>query len=130
MIQYIKFGLNPSFLSRYNMRARYSGQNWTFQRAGVTLKIRSRSPKSYMYQLFTTSQQCIYASLIKIHPLVKKIDCRKGLFLQSVNDGDLENKVKVTQNLSDSLLCHSDTIYKGWRKSICSKDNMQECYFC
>ena len=37
----------------------------------VTLKIRSRLPKSN--QLFSPSQQCIYASLLKIHVLVQKI---------------------------------------------------------
>ena len=36
----------------------------------VTLKIRSRSPKSN--QLFPPSQQCIYPSFVKIHPLVQK----------------------------------------------------------
>ena len=37
----------------------------------MTLKIRSRSPKSD--QLFNSSQQCIYANLGKIHQLVQKI---------------------------------------------------------
>ena len=41
----------------------------------VTLKMRSRSPKCY--QLFPPSQPCIYASLVKIHPLVQKILRRK-----------------------------------------------------
>ena len=44
---------------------------WTFQSAGVTLKIRSRSPKSNL--LFPSSQQCVYASLVEIHPLAQKI---------------------------------------------------------
>ena len=44
---------------------------WTFQSAHVTLKIRSRSPKSS--KLFSFSQKCIYASLVKIHKLVQKI---------------------------------------------------------
>ena len=43
----------------------------TFQSAGVILKIRSRSPKSNHQFLF--SQQCIYASLIKIYQLAQKI---------------------------------------------------------
>ena len=43
---------------------------WTFQSASVTLKIRSRSPKSDL--LFPFPQQCIYASLVKIHLLVQK----------------------------------------------------------
>ena len=37
----------------------------------ATLKIRSRSPKSN--HLFLPSQQCIHASLVKIHPLVQEI---------------------------------------------------------
>ena len=41
----------------------------------VTLKMKSRSPKSN--QLFPPSQPCIYASLVKIHPLVQKISHRK-----------------------------------------------------
>ena len=43
----------------------------TFQSAAVTLKIRSRSPKSN--QLVPFSQQCIYASLVKIYQTVQKI---------------------------------------------------------
>ena len=41
----------------------------------VTLKMRSRSPKSN--QLSPPSQPCICASLVKIHPLVQKISRRK-----------------------------------------------------
>ena len=36
----------------------YFGQNMTFQSAGVTLKIESRSPKSNV--LFPFSKQCIF----------------------------------------------------------------------
>ena len=39
----------------------------------MTLKIGSRSPKSY--QLVPPSQQCICASLVKIRPSVQKITC-------------------------------------------------------
>ena len=42
-----------------------------FQSAGMTLKIRSRSPKSNL--LFPFSQQYIFASLVKIRLLVQKI---------------------------------------------------------
>ena len=45
------------------------------QSAAVTLKIRSRSPKSN--QLVPCSQQCFYTSLVKIHLLVQKITQRK-----------------------------------------------------
>ena len=44
---------------------------WTFRSAHVSLKLRSRSPKSN--QLFPSSQQCIYASFVKIHQPVQKI---------------------------------------------------------
>ena len=44
--QYIEIGQNPLFGSRDNMRKPYFGKNLTFQSTGVTLKIRSRSPKS------------------------------------------------------------------------------------
>ena len=37
----------------------------------MTLKIRSRSPKYDL--LFYSSQQCIYASLVQIHPLIQRI---------------------------------------------------------
>ena len=40
-------------------------------KCAVTLKMRSRSPKSN--QLVPPSQQCIFASLVKIHQLVQKI---------------------------------------------------------
>ena len=59
------------FNSRDIIQTPYFGQNLTFQSAPVTLKIRSRSPKSN--QPFPSSQQCIYASLVKIHRLVQKI---------------------------------------------------------
>ena len=60
-----------------------------------TLTIRSRSPKSS--QLFPSSHQCIYASLVKIHPLVQKI--RHGNHISNISKCccDLENKVKVTK---------------------------------
>ena len=49
----------------------------TFQSAGVTLKIRPRSPKN---QLFPFSKQWIYASLVKIRQLVQKIMHRNHIF--------------------------------------------------
>ena len=72
MIQYIKFDLRIQCMVHCcNRRKPYFGQNLTFQSAGMTLKIRSRSPKSK--QLILHSQQCIYKSFVKIHPLVQKI---------------------------------------------------------
>ena len=76
MIQYIKFGQNPSFSSNDSKWKHKFGQNLKFRSAGVTLKIRSRSSKSN--QLFTPSQPCIYVSLVKICSLVQKLECGKG----------------------------------------------------
>ena len=59
MIQYIRFGQNPSFGSR---------------NVNVT-KIQS---------FFPMSQWCFYASLVKIHQLVQETECRQGSFLQSL----------------------------------------------
>ena len=73
---FIKFGQNPSVSSKDSKWKQNFGQNWTFQRAAMTLKIRSRSPKSN--QLFQPSKPCIYASLIKIHPLVWKRSLASG----------------------------------------------------
>ena len=62
------FGQNPSTSSEDYTRKPYFGH---FKVPHVTLKIRSILPKSN--QLFPSSQQCIYASLVKIHRLVQKI---------------------------------------------------------
>ena len=53
MIQYIYFGLTPSFGSRDGVQKQNFGLNWTFQSAVVTLKIRSRSPKNLINPLPT-----------------------------------------------------------------------------
>ena len=45
------------------------------QSTSVTLKIRSRFPKSN--QLLPSSKKCIYASLVKVHQLVQEIMHRK-----------------------------------------------------
>ena len=63
-----KFGQNPSTSSEDNARKPYIAH---FKVPPVTLKIRSRSPKSN--QLFPSSKQCIYAIFVKIHNLVQKI---------------------------------------------------------
>ena len=85
-----KFGENPSTSSKDNAQKPYFGH---FQSAAVTLKIWSRSPN--FNQLFPFSQQCIYASLVKIHPLVQKITHRNHILGISKCPCDLENKVKV-----------------------------------
>ena len=46
MLQYIKFGQNPSFDSRDRVQTSFLGSKFDIQSVGVTLKIRSRSPKS------------------------------------------------------------------------------------
>ena len=56
-----------------------------FQSACLTLEIRSRSPK-----LFPNSQ-CVYAKLIKIHPLVQKIMHGNPILDISKCRCDLEN---------------------------------------
>ena len=45
--------------------------------AGVTSKIRSRSPKKTLSTL-SPSQQCIHASLVKIHQLVQKKEAMRA----------------------------------------------------
>ena len=70
-----KFGQNPSTSSEDNAWKPYS--KWTFQSDAVTLKIRSRSPS--FDHLFLSSHQCIYASLVKLHPLDQKIS-REAIF--------------------------------------------------
>ena len=57
-----------SFLSKFDI-----------QNASVTLKMRSRSPKSNHF--FLMSQWCFCASLVKIHQLIQEIECRQGSFL-------------------------------------------------
>ena len=68
----------------------------------MTLKIKSRSPKSN--QLFTPSQHCICASLVKICPLVHKI--MHGNKISYIKEGpcDLENWAMVTKILTRSAL--------------------------
>ena len=79
----------------------------------MTLKIRSRSPK--FIQLFPLSQQCIYASLVKIHPLVQKIKHRNSIMDVSKCPCDLENEVKVTksdQHFPSSQQCIYASFFK------------------
>ena len=61
----------------------------------MTLKIKSRSPKSK--QIITPSQHCIYASLVKICPLVQKIIPGNEISYITKGRCDLENEVKVTK---------------------------------
>ena len=61
----------------------------------VSLKMGSRSPKSN--QFLSLSQQYSCTSLVKIHPFIQEIGCRKAIFQQSEPSCDLENEVKVTK---------------------------------
>ena len=77
------FGQNPSFGSRDRVQTSFFWLKFDIQSAGVTLKMRSRSPKSKIF-FFPMSQWCFYASLVKIHQLVQEIECRQCSFLQSL----------------------------------------------
>ena len=61
----------------------------------VNLKMGSRSPKSN--QFLSLSQQYSCTSLVKIHPFILEIVCRKAIFQQSEPSCDLGNGVKVTK---------------------------------
>ena len=62
------------------------GHSLKLQSAGEILKIRSRSSKSHYS--FSPQTKYIYASLMKIHPLVHSAP--KRLIVQSLKDGDLD----------------------------------------
>ena len=55
----------------------------------VILKMRSRSPKSNQFLSLPQKYSC--TSLVKMHPFILEIGCRKAIFQQS------ENGVKVTK---------------------------------
>ena len=73
-LQYIKFGQNQSFGSRDRVQTRVFWSKFDIQSAGVTLKMRSRSP-NLITSFPNPSNVC--ASLVKIHPLVQKIESRQ-----------------------------------------------------
>ena len=77
----------------------------------VTLKMRSRSPKSN--QLLSLSWWYIYVSLEKIYPLVQEISY--------IHDYDLENGVKVTQNFTYLNSVTTIPLKSDEYPSICSK---------
>ena len=90
----------------------------------VTLKIRSRSSKSI--QLFSHSQHCINATLVKIHPLVQKITHRNLILDISKCRCDLENNVKVTKISSTLSILPTMYLCKfGQMPSTSSEDNAQ-----
>ena len=78
MIQYIMFDRKPSFGSRNRVQTSFFWSKYDIQSVGVTLKIKSRSPKSNHF--FSMSKWCFCASLVKIHQFVQEIECREGSF--------------------------------------------------
>ena len=54
------------------MQTSFFWSKFDIQSAGVSLKIRSRSPKSNDF--FPMSQWCFYASLVEIHQLGQEIE--------------------------------------------------------
>ena len=95
------------FNSRDIIQKTYFGQNLTFQSTPVTFKMRSMSPTSNL--LLPSSQQCTYASFVKIHQLVQKKTHGNHILDISKCLCDLENKVKVTK--IKSTLSLSNTMY-------------------
>ena len=65
----------------------------------MTLKILSRSPK--FYQLFPFSQHCIYASLVKLHPLIQKI--MQGNPILDISKGGVTLKIRSRSPQFDLL---------------------------
>ena len=84
-----KFGQNLFIPMRYSADKPFSQENIS---PPVTLKMRSRTPKSN--QFFYMSQHCRCASLVKIYSFLQEIGCGQAIFQQSKPDCDLENGVK------------------------------------
>ena len=122
MIQYIqKFGQNPSFGSRDRVQKSFFWSKFDIQSAVVTLKMRSRSPKTNCF--FPLSQWCFCSSLVKIHQLVQEIECRQGLFLQSLYCGDL----KIRSNLQ--TIPTLQYMKFGQNPTFGSRDRVQTSFF-
>ena len=79
------------FLCVWSMGAIFQNQS-----PRVTLKMGSRSPKSN--QFLSLFQQYGCTSLVKMHPFILEIGCRKAIFQQSEPSCDLENRVKFTKS--------------------------------
>ena len=87
-----------------------------------------RSPKSN--QLFPLLQQCIYASLVKIPPLVQSMAQGNPILDMLECWFDLENYVKVTK--LKAILSLLQTMYLckfGQNLSTGSEDNTWKPYF-
>ena len=78
MLQYIKFGQNPSFGSRDRVQTSCVWSKFDFQSAGVTLKMRSRSPKSNHF--FPTSNVVYMQVRSKSTYWFRRKECRHGSF--------------------------------------------------
>ena len=81
----------------------------------VTLKIKSRSPKSN--QLFTTSQHCIFASFIKICSLVQKI--KSGNEISHLKKVAVTLKIKSRSPKSNQLFTASQHCIYASLVKIC-----------
>ena len=114
MIQYIKFGQNPSFGSSERGQTSFFGSKFDIQSAGVTLKMRSTSTKSN--HIFPMFQWCSCASLVKIHHSGDRVQTRLTFTVFIVwwpwklGQGH--------QNVIKSFNYPSDTIHKVWPESI------------
>ena len=101
---------------------------WIFQSGTVILKIRSMSLN--FDQLLPSSRQCIYASLVKIHPLVQKISHGNHILDISKWHCDLKNQVNVTKFWSTPPLLPTMYLCKfGQNLSTSSEDNARKPYF-
>ena len=74
----------------------------------MTLKIRSRSPKSNLS--FPFSQQYVFASLVKIHPLVQKIIHGNHIF-RTIQSAAVTLKIRSRSPKSNQLFHFLPTMY-------------------
>ena len=111
MIQYIKFGQIPSFGSRDRMQTRCFWPKFYIQSADVTLKMRSRSPKSNHF--FPMSQGCLHASLVKIHLLVQEIAQTMHIF-SFYSVVTLKNRSRSPKSFPIFELSQCYNTYKVW----------------
>ena len=127
MIQYIKFGQNPSFGSRDRLQTSLFGQNFTFKVLVWPWKW------GQGHQNLITSFPCpidVSVCLVKIHQLAQEIVCRQGSFLiiivwQPWKFG------QGHQNLINSFNYPNNTIHIVWPESIIwFKRYCAENFFC
>ena len=87
----------------------------------MTLKIRFRSPKSN--QFFPSSQQYIYTTLVKIHPMVHKITQGNPILIILKCGSDLEKWVVTKIESSLPLLPTTQLWSKSirWFRRLCTE---------